>query len=37
LTACMEEWCLGFCEWGVFGRKECAWFLRILWLLFSGG
>ncbi len=30
LTACIEEWSLGFCDRGVFGRKECPWFLRIL-------
>ena len=37
LTACIEEWCLGFCDRGVFGREGCAWFLCILWLLSSGG
>jgi len=37
LAVCVEEWCLGFCDRGVFGREECSWFLRILWLLSSGG
>jgi len=30
LTACIEEWCLGSCDRGVFGRKEWPWFLHTL-------